>query len=196
MAAADELGHFLEEEGHQKRRDVGAVDVGVGHDDDPLVAQSVLVELVAVAAAQCEVEVGDLAVGADLVLRGAGDVEDLAADGEDRLSLAVARLLGRAAGAVALDDEQLGPFGVVATAVGELAGEAELAGAGRGLALHLALGAAAEALLGALDDRTEQRAAAVHIVGEIMVEMVAHRSLDEARRLEAGEAVLGLALEM
>ena len=30
----------------------------------------------------------------------------------------------------------------------------------------------------------------------IMVEMVAHRGLDEARRLEAGEAVLGLALEM
>src|SRR5256885_15528531 len=29
-----------------------------------------------------------------------------------------------------------------------------------------------------------------------MVEMVAHRGLDEARRLEAGQAVLGLALEM
>src|SRR6185437_14791199 len=115
---------------------------------------------------------------------------------EDRLGLAVARLLGRAAGAVALDDEQLGAGGVVVGAVGELAGEAELAGGGRGLALDLALGAAAEALLHPLDDRAEEGAAAVHIVGEIMVEMVADGGLDEARGLEAGQAVLGLALEM
>ena len=67
---------------------------------------------------------------------------------------------------------------------------------GGGLALDLALGAALEALVHPLDDRAQQRAAAVHIVGEIMVEMVAHRGLDEARRLEAGQAVLGLALEM
>ena len=128
--------------------------------------------------------------------RGAGDVEDLAAEGEDRLGLAVARLLGGAAGAVALDDEDFGALGVVVGAVGELAGEAQLARRGGGLALHLALGAAAEAVLGALDDRAQERAAAVHVVGEEMVEMVAHRGLDEARRLEAGQAVLGLALEM
>ena len=142
MAAAHQLGHFLEEEGHQQGRDVGAVDVGVGHDDDPLVAQRILVELVAGAAAEREAEVGDFAVGADLVGGGGGDVEDLAADREDRLGLAVARLLGRAAGAVALDDEQLGALGVVVGAVGELAGQAELARGGRGLALDLALGAA------------------------------------------------------
>ncbi len=160
------------------------------------IAQRALVELVADAAAQSELEVGDFLVGADLVGGGGGDVEDLAADGEDRLGLAVARLLGRAAGAVALDDEQFGALGVVAAAVGELAGEAELARAGRGLALDLALGAALEPLLHPLDDVAEEGAAAVHVVGEIMVEMVAHRGLDEARRLEAGQAVLGLALEM
>ena len=88
------------------------------------------------------------------------------------------------------------PSGSSRRAVGELAGEAELAGAGGGLALDLALGAAAEALLHPLDDRAEQGAAAVHIVGEVMVEMVADGILDEARGLEAGEAVLGLALEV
>ena len=88
------------------------------------------------------------------------------------------------------------PCGVVVGAVGELAGEAELAGGGRGLALDLALGAALEALLHPLDDAAEEGAAAVHVVGEEMVEMVAHRGLDEAGRLEAGQAVLGLALEM
>src|SRR5204862_3855098 len=85
---------------------------------------------------------------------------------------------------------------IVGGAVGELAGEAELPRAGRGLALHLALGAPAQSFFRALDDRAEERSAAVHIVGEIMVEMVAHRGLDEARGLEAGQAVLGLALEM
>ena len=40
-AGADERGHLLVEEGDQQRGDVGAVDVGVGHDDDALVAQIV-----------------------------------------------------------------------------------------------------------------------------------------------------------
>src|SRR5947209_16220816 len=40
------------------------------------------------------------------------------------------------------------------------------------------------------------RSAAIHVVGEIMIEMVADGSLDEARGLKAGQAVLGLALEV
>ena len=43
------------------------------------------------------------------------DVEDLAAQREDRLRVAVAALLGRAAGGVALDDEQLGERRVACT---------------------------------------------------------------------------------
>ena len=35
----DEFGHLAEEESQQQRADVAAVDVGVGHDDDLLVAQ-------------------------------------------------------------------------------------------------------------------------------------------------------------
>ena len=50
----------------------------------------------------------DLLVLEHLVEAGALDVEDLAADREDRLDARVARLLRAAAGAVALDDEQLG----------------------------------------------------------------------------------------
>src|SRR3954452_8676002 len=196
VTAAHQLRHFLEEEGHQQGRDVGAVDVGVGHDDDTLVAERVLVELVAGAAAKREIKVGDFAVGANLLGGGGGDVEDLPPNGEDRLSLTVPRLLGGAARAVAFDDEQLGAFGVVAGAVGELAGEAELAGARRRLSLNFALGAALEAFFHALDDRAQKGAAAIHIVGEEMVEMVADGGLDEARGFQAGEAVLGLALEM
>ena len=42
VAVVDELRHLAEEEGHQERGDVRAVDIGVGHDDDALVAQRLL----------------------------------------------------------------------------------------------------------------------------------------------------------
>ena len=38
MAGFDQPVHFPIEEGHQQRGDVRAIDIGVGHDDDPLVA--------------------------------------------------------------------------------------------------------------------------------------------------------------
>src|SRR3546814_11162328 len=39
VAALDQLRHLPVEEGQQQGADVGAVDVGVGHDDDAVVAQ-------------------------------------------------------------------------------------------------------------------------------------------------------------
>jgi hypothetical protein len=52
VAAADQLRHFLVEEGDQQRGDVRAVDVGVGHDDDAVVAQIVVAVFRARAAAE------------------------------------------------------------------------------------------------------------------------------------------------
>ena len=69
MAVADQLGHLLEEEGDQQRGDVGAVDVGVGHDDDAVVAQILVAVLAARAAAQRLDQVGDLLVAGQLVVR-------------------------------------------------------------------------------------------------------------------------------
>ena len=45
MAVVDQAGHLAVEEGHQQRGDMRAVDVGVGHDDDALVAQLVLADI-------------------------------------------------------------------------------------------------------------------------------------------------------
>ena len=175
---------------------MGAVDVGVGHDHDALVAQILGPALVARAAAQSLDQVGDLAVGADLVGGGGSDVQDLAAYRKDRLRLAVARLLGRAARAVALDDEDLGPRRIVVGAVGELARKPQLAPRGRRLALDLALGAARQPFVHPLEHEAEQSPPALHMVGEIMVEMVAHRGLDQPRRVGRGQPILGLALEL
>ena len=51
------------------------------------------------------------------------DVEDLAAQRKHSLKVAVAALLGRAAGGVALDDEELRFGGIALLTIGELAGE-------------------------------------------------------------------------
>src|SRR4051812_35293987 len=99
---------------------MGAVDVGIGHDDDTGVAQILLAVMRERAAADRLHQVGKLGIGGELVLGGGRDVEDFSAQGKDRLGLAVARLLGAAAGRVALDDEQFGAFLRAVGAVGEL----------------------------------------------------------------------------
>src|SRR5205814_21386 len=51
------------------------------------------------------------------------DVEDFSPQRQDRLELAVATLLGRAAGGIALDQKKLGLRGVALLAIRELAGQ-------------------------------------------------------------------------
>ncbi len=85
------------------------------------------------------------------------------------------------------------PGGLAVGAVGELAGQAEFPR--RGLARNILFLAAADALLGAVDDEVEKLVGLLRIAGEPMVERVLDRVLDDALRLGGGEAVLGLALE-
>ena len=78
-------------------------------------------------------------------------------------------------------------------AIGELAGQAKLSR--RGLARDLLLAPAAKPLLGALDHPFEQLVRLVRRGGEPMVEGVADGVLHDADRLDARQAVLGLADE-
>ena len=117
-------GHLAVEEGHQQGADVRAVDVGVAHHDDLAVPPLARVFLVADAVADGRDDVADLLVAEHAVEPGALDVEDLAAEREDRLVEPVAAPLGGAAGRVALDEEQLAGVLVVGGAVHQLAGQA------------------------------------------------------------------------
>src|SRR3990172_5354983 len=98
VAALDQLTHVAEEEGEVEGADVGAVHVGVGHDDDAVVAELGGVELLAEAGAEGGDHRLDRLVGEHLVGAGLLDVEDLAEQGQDRLEAAVAALLGGGAG--------------------------------------------------------------------------------------------------
>ena len=101
------------------------VDVGIGHDDDAVVTRLVGVEVVADVRADGRDERADGVARERAVQAGALHVEDLAAQGQDGLRLAVAGLLGRAACGVALYDEYLGIGRGLGRAVGQLARQRE-----------------------------------------------------------------------
>src|SRR5690606_4050828 len=110
---------------------------------------------------------------------------------QDRLGAPVAALLGRAAGRIALDDEQLGEARVALLAVGQLAGQ------GRHVERALAPGQLAR-----LARRLARRRGLDHLgddlagVGRVLLEPAAELLVDEAldRRAHFGrdQLVLGL----
>ena len=108
MPALDQVRHLTIEEGQQQGADMRTVDVGVGHDDDAVITQLVDVVFVLAEARPQRGDQGDDLLRADQLLEsGALDVEDLAAQREDRLELSVAPLLGRSARGIALDQVDL-----------------------------------------------------------------------------------------
>ena len=104
----DQLRHLPVEERQDQRPDVRAVDVGVGHHDHAVVAELREVELVAEARPDRGDHRLDLVVREHLVDAVLLGVDDLPAQRQDRLVGAIAAHLRGAAGAVALDDEELG----------------------------------------------------------------------------------------
>ena len=110
MPPRDELRHVAVDERQQQRRDVMAVRVGVRQDDDAAVAQPRQVEALADAAAERGHQIRQLLVLEHLRERRALGVQHLAAQRQNRLARAIAALLRRSAGRVALDDEDLALF--------------------------------------------------------------------------------------
>ena len=192
----DDLRHLPVEERQEERADVRAVDVRVGHDDDRVVADLRDVE---VAGADAGAERGDerldLRAGQHLVEPRLLDVEDLAAERQDRLVLPVAALLRGAAGRVALHDVEFRQRRVALLAVGELSGQPR--GVERPLAprqlLGLARRLAGPGRLGRLvDDLARDRRVLLEVGGEAFVDEL----LDEPLDLGVAELRLRLPLEL
>lgn len=81
IAAVDERTHEAEEERQQQRADVAAVDIGIGHDDDLVIAELIDVKLIAQSGAERRDDGRELVVAVDLVGAGLFDVEHLAPQG-------------------------------------------------------------------------------------------------------------------
>ena len=183
------------EEGEEQRADMRAVDIGVRHDDDLVVAELGGVELVlADAGAEREDQRADLLGGEHLVEARALDVQDLAAQRQHRLVVAVAALLGRAAGRVALHQEELGERRVALLAVGELAGQrghVERALAAR----ELARLARRFACRGGFDDLADDDLGLGRMLLEPGAERLVDDALDHRPHLGGDQLVLGLRRE-
>ena len=67
IAVFDERPHIPEEEREQKRPDVRAVHIGIGHDDDLVIAELIDVELIANARAERNDQRIELVVAVDLI---------------------------------------------------------------------------------------------------------------------------------
>ena len=195
VAGLDHRQHVAEEERQDQRADVRAVDVGVRHRHDLVVAQALEVELLADARVDRRDHGLDLDVREDLVDPRLLDVEDLAAQRQDRLELAVARVAGGAAGAVALDEEELALGRVVVRAVLELARQARVLE--RRLAAH-EVARLARGLAGArgLERLVDDRARLGRVLLEPLGERGVRRRLDEAAHRRVAELRLRLALEL
>ncbi len=112
VALVEEAAHLAVEEREEERPDVRSVHVGVGHDDDLVVAglldvEGALALGVPDARPDGRDEGADFLVREHLVEPRLLGVDELAAQGKDRLVAPVAALLGGAAGRVALDDVEL-----------------------------------------------------------------------------------------
>ncbi len=108
VAGVDQRAHLTVEERQQQRTDVRSVDVGVGHDDDAVVAQLGEVEILAADAASERRDHGlDLVAAEHLVEPGLLDVENLSLDRKDRLEPPIAALLRRSACRLTFDDVEL-----------------------------------------------------------------------------------------
>ena len=177
--------HLRIEEGDQQRGDVGAVDVGVGHDDDALVAQVLFADIRRRCRSPAPAS-GRRAAGWRRACRGA--------------ALATLRILPRS-GRIAWVSRSRAclaeppaespstmkisvPAAALLRAVGELARQAQLARRRSGG--RPPCPAALQPLLGALDRPSRAASSAcVGTVGEPVVERVAHACLDHALRLAA-----------
>ena len=104
---------IAEEEGEDQGANVGAVHVGVSHDDDPVITKILLFEFFAPNAKTKGRNQGlDFGVFVDLGVVGFLDVENLAAQGQDGLKTPIPALLGRTASGIPFHDVDLGFAGI------------------------------------------------------------------------------------
>src|SRR5690606_17001432 len=124
MPSCDELVHLTVEEGKKQGANVAPVDVGVGHDNNPVIAELAHVEVVrADTRTESRDERADLFEREHLIEAGLLNVKNLALEGKHRLICLIASLLRRAAGGVPLNKEKLCLFRVLVLTIREFSGK-------------------------------------------------------------------------
>src|SRR5450759_662158 len=195
VAVLDDLRHVAEDEGQEQSSNVGAVHVGIGHDDDPVIPELGQIKRVADAGAKGNDQRPEVLARNDLVQARLLDIEELAPQRQDRLKTAVAALLGRATGGVAFDEVDLTFGGVALLAVGQLARQRH---AFEGALADHEIAGLARRLAGA--GRRQRLLDHSPAVGRVLVEVLPYSlgycGLDLPLDLGVAELGLGMAFEL
>ena len=202
LALLDEFHHVTAEKSEQQCANVGAVHIGIGHDDDASVAELFDVETAfaillcggdANASADGCDEGLDFGILKDLVEAGFLDIDDFALDRQDRLESPVAALFRGAAGRVALDHIEFGEVWVALGAICQLSGES--AACERTLANRLTSLAGRFAGTGGHEALLDDALANIWILVEVQHEALVADRADNALHLWRNELHLGLGLK-
>src|SRR6185436_11500015 len=196
VAVLDDLRELPVEERQEQRPDVRAVHIRVGHDDDPVVAELLDVEVLDPdAAAERGDHRLDLVAAEHLVEPGLLDVQNLPLERQDGLEATIASLLGRPPCRLALDDVQLAQGRIPLLAIRELSW--------KGAAVQGALAAHQIARLPGrlagpcgIDRLADDAAGHRGVFLEIGAEPVVENRLDDALDLGVSQLGLGLPLEL
>ena len=202
VAVLDEVEHVAEEEGQDEAGDVRAVHIGIGHDDDLVVAElgevhALLAVLVLLRHGDAEggVDVADFLALEGAVLGGFLHVQDLATEREDGLDATVTALLGRTACGVTLDKEKFALLGIALGAVGQFAGHA--GATHRRLALdHFAGPAGGGAGRRGEDDLLDDGLAFLGVLLQVLLHRRGRGLGDGGGGLRVAQLGLGLAFEL
>jgi len=180
------------EKRQQQGADMGPVDIGVGHDDDLVVADLFDIEIFASdAGAERRYQSADFRRRQHLVKPRAFDIEDLAPQRQHRLIQTVACLFRRAPRRVTLDDKKLALFRIALLTIGELAGQA--GDVERALApCQIARLAGGFARRRRLDHLADDGPRLGRMLLEPLPETVADDALDHRAHLGAHQLVFGL----
>ena len=191
MTTINDLAHLPIKKRQKQRADVGAVNVGIRHDDNLVVAQFVDGKLIgANAGAERRDERADLLGRQHLVHARALDIQNLAAQRQHRLKFAIAALFGAAAGGIALDDKQFRFRRIALLTVGELS--RQRSDAKSALARHFAGLARGFARRGGLDYFADNGLGLGRMLLEPSIEHIVDDALDRRPDLRGHELVLGL----
>ena len=175
---------------------MGAVDVGIGHDHDFVVAALGEIDLFADADADGGDHAADFLVGEHFIFARFVGVDDFAAEREDGLVFAEAAPFGAAAGGIALDEVEFAAGDVAAGAIAELAGE-RAAGQGAFALAEQGFGfAGGFAGFGGEDAFLDDDLGDFGILFEVFAQGVADDGGDDAFDFAVAELGFGLAFEL
>ena len=179
---------------------MGTVDVGVGHDDDLVVAQLFGVQRLAVffcskAYSEGGKNVANFFVLKDAVLHGLFHVEDLTSKRKNGLEAAVTALLGRTPCGVSFDEEDLALRGIRLRTVGQLTGQ-RMRTKYRLALHHFARLAGGDARFGREHHLGHDDARFVGMLLEVVREHFTHNAVYRTRYLAVAQLRLRLAFKL